>query len=90
MPTGNWQFKVTLDGSWTENYGEGGVLNGPNILLNLPAASKVSVVYNPDTHIIKYESTSVTVVIPGSSKLNLGVPPIGTPPAIIHASYTMM
>jgi hypothetical protein len=72
VPAGNWQFKVTLDGSWVENYGEGGVLNGPNILLNLPATSKVTFIYNPETHIVKYEIESVTVVIPGSFQTELG------------------
>ena len=72
VPAGNWQFKVTLDDSWIENYGEGGVLNGPNFSLNLSATSKLSVVFNPDTHILTYETESVTVVIPGSFQTELG------------------
>ena len=72
LPAGNWQFKVTLDGSWAENYGEGGVLNGPNIELNLSAASKVSFVYNPETHLLTYTAESVTVVLPGSFQTELG------------------
>lgn len=72
VPAGKWEFKVTLDGSWAENYGEGGVLNGPNFSLDLSATSKLSVIYNPDTHILNYETESVTVVIPGSFQTELG------------------
>lgn len=72
LPPGNWQFKVTIDGSWNENYGEGGIPGGPNIPLNLSATSKVSFSYNPDTHIIKYVVQVVTVVLPGSFQTELG------------------
>ena len=72
IPAGTWQFKVTIDGSWAGNYGDGGVPGGPNIQLNLTATSKVSFVYNPDTHIVQVTIESVTVVIPGSFQTELG------------------
>lgn len=72
LPAGTWQFKVALDGSWDENYGAGGVLNGPNMELNLSTASEVSFVYDPITHLLTYETASVTVVLPGSFQTELG------------------
>lgn len=72
LSPGTWQFKVTVDGSWVENYGEGGVLNGPNFILNISASSKLSVVYDPVTHILKYEVEQMTVVLPGSFQTELG------------------
>src|SRR5687768_8477937 len=39
VPAGNWEYKAPLNDSWTENYGRYAQLNGPNIPLNLGAAS---------------------------------------------------
>ncbi|HEU4903876.1 MAG TPA: SpaA isopeptide-forming pilin-related protein, partial [Flavisolibacter sp.] len=74
LPAGNWQFKVALNGSWTENYGEGGVLNGANISLNLPVTSKVTFIYNPETHVVTYTVAAITVVLPGNFQSELGCP----------------
>jgi hypothetical protein len=72
LPAGNWEFKVAIDGSWIINYGDGGVQNGSNILLNLPEPSVVSFVYNPDTHIVSYTVKPDIVVLPGSFQSELG------------------
>ena len=31
IPTGSWEYKAALDGTWDENYGAGAVRDGPNI-----------------------------------------------------------
>ena len=36
LPAGNYEFKAALNGSWDENYGAGGALNGNNITLDHP------------------------------------------------------
>jgi pullulanase len=38
LPAGNYEYKAALNGSWDENYGAGGVRNGPNISLNATGA----------------------------------------------------
>lgn len=72
LPAGNWEFKVTIDGSWAENYGEGGVPGGPNIPLNLAEPSIVSFIYNPETHIVTYTVKPDIVVLPGNFQTELG------------------
>src|SRR5687767_10085757 len=49
VPAGAWQYKAALDGTWTVNYGAGGVLNGPNLALALEAAAPVRFYYSPET-----------------------------------------
>lgn len=34
LPAGQYEFKAALNGSWDENYGQGGAPNGSNIVLN--------------------------------------------------------
>jgi hypothetical protein len=72
LPAGNWEFKVTLDDSWTENYGAGGVPNGPNFVLNLPVPSKVFFSFNPETHQLYSSVSGETVVLAGSFQSELG------------------
>lgn len=72
LPAGNWAFKVTVGGSWSENYGEGGVPGGANIPLNLAVPSRVLFEYHPQTHLVTYTVTPETVVIPASFQSELG------------------
>lgn len=72
LPAGSWEFKVALDGSWNENYGDGGELNGPNIVLNLTLPSLVSFVFDPETHLTTYTIKPQTVVLPGTFQSELG------------------
>jgi pullulanase-type alpha-1,6-glucosidase len=37
IPAGSYEGKVSLNGSWDVNYGQGGVQNGPNIAFTVPA-----------------------------------------------------
>lgn len=37
IPAGNWEVKVTVNGTWEENYGADGVPNGENIVFDVPA-----------------------------------------------------
>ncbi len=46
IPAGKWEFKVTLNHSWLENYGMYGQLNGANYVLDVCFPSKVVFRYN--------------------------------------------
>lgn len=72
LPEGNWQFKVTINGSWNTNYGEGGTPGGSNYQLNLAVPNKVSFEYDPVTHIVSYLAVPITVVLPGTFQDELG------------------
>ncbi|MEW6401941.1 MAG: extracellular solute-binding protein [Chloroflexota bacterium] len=53
IPAGDYEYKVALDGAWTVNYGSDGAQDGPNYTLSLPADSKVTFTYNPETHLVE-------------------------------------
>jgi YD repeat-containing protein len=64
IPAGTWKFKVTHGLSWEENYGDGGVHNGGDITLTVPAdGAKTSFTYDSATHL-----TSVTSEASGTSE----------------------
>jgi glycosidase len=50
LPPGTYQFKVRLNGGWTENYGAGGVSDGPNVPLSLLAPATLRFTYDHETH----------------------------------------
>jgi pullulanase len=46
VPAGTWEYKAALNGNWDENYGAGGVQDGPNIPLILGAPTDVKFYYD--------------------------------------------
>ncbi|MEV8372372.1 pullulanase-type alpha-1,6-glucosidase [Kribbella sp. NPDC056861] len=63
VPAGSYEFKVAVNGAWDENYGAGGVLNGPNIPLSLAGPAKVQFSYDDTTHVVSMKP----VVLAGSA-----------------------
>jgi pullulanase-type alpha-1,6-glucosidase len=72
VPAGAWEYKAALDDSWTENYGAGGVQDGPNIPLNLGADTDVKFYYDHETHWVTDNVNSVIATVPGSFQAALG------------------
>jgi hypothetical protein len=53
LPAGSYQAKVAINESWDENYGLGGVPNGPNIPFTVPTnGTTMDFSYDPATHIL--------------------------------------
>ena len=52
LPEGSYEYKVTINGSWAENYGAGGTLDGANIPLVLGGSTKVTFSYDADSHLV--------------------------------------
>ncbi len=53
IPAGNYEAKVTINESWSENYGAGGVQNGPNIFFNVSADGQEMIFsYDAATHLL--------------------------------------
>ena len=52
IPPGSYEAKVAHNESWDENYGAGGVQNGPNIAFNVDAGQTVTFSYNPTSHVL--------------------------------------
>ena len=57
VPAANYEFKIAINGSWSENYGAGGVKDGANIAVTVPETMDVTVYYNDNTH---FAVTNVT------------------------------
>ncbi|MEJ2555121.1 MAG: hypothetical protein P8186_02575, partial [Anaerolineae bacterium] len=80
IPAGNYEAKVAHNESWGENYGAGGVANGPNIPFSVGANQTVTFYYDPVRHILSITSaptpppgpTSVTIA--GDLQSELGCP----------------
>lgn len=49
IPAGDYEYKVALNGSWTENYGGFADRDGPNIRLSLSAETDVTFYYSDKT-----------------------------------------
>lgn len=52
LVAGDYEAKVALDGSWTENYGVDGVADGDNILFSLTADGTVTFTWDSNTKIL--------------------------------------
>jgi hypothetical protein len=52
VPAGAYEYKVTVNGGWDENYGAGGTLNGANIPLRLEGPAKIQFSYDDTTHLV--------------------------------------
>jgi glucoamylase len=62
LPQGSFEGKVAINESWDENYGQGGVPNGPNIAFNVPVAgATVTFTYDASTHVL-----TVAATVPGA------------------------
>ncbi|MGL5858915.1 MAG: pullulanase-type alpha-1,6-glucosidase [Angustibacter sp.] len=71
LPAGPYAYKAAIDRSWDENYGAGGVKDGPNIDYTAPAGP-VSFYYNHVTHYVASDANGPIVTAPGSFQSDLG------------------
>lgn len=55
IPAGTYEYKIALNNSWEENYGEGGVRDGPNMRYTTPGGP-VTIFYDPETHLSRVET----------------------------------
>jgi hypothetical protein len=56
LPAGSYEVKVAHDRSWDENYGAGGVPNGPNIPFDVGEGETVVFRYDIATHVLTISS----------------------------------
>ncbi len=52
VPAGSYEYKIAINGSWTENYGGASDQDGPNIVLNVPETMPVTFIYDHATHLV--------------------------------------
>lgn len=54
VPAGTYEYKVRLNGSWSENYGADGKADGANIPLVLEGPAQLLFTYDHDTHLVRF------------------------------------
>ena len=54
LPAGSYEGKVVHGMSWAENYGAGGVPDGPNITFTVAGGSTTVANYNTTTHVVTF------------------------------------
>ncbi|WP_206482890.1 pullulanase-type alpha-1,6-glucosidase [Thalassotalea sp. G2M2-11] len=59
VPAGSWQYKVAINDSWDESYGD----NGNNVTLELAEATEVTFTYQQGTHTVS-DNAPVVVIQP--------------------------
>lgn len=76
VPPANYEFKIAINGSWDENYGDGGLKDGSNIMLAVDKTQDITVYYNDKTHLavtnLTYKFADITLSgtgIPADTKL---------------------
>lgn len=57
LAAGSYEYKIAIDGAWTENYGDAGVRDGANITLALAEDSTVTFTYDHATHLVEASVT---------------------------------
>src|SRR5690625_7521304 len=67
LATGSYEVKVAHGRSWTENYGAGGVPDGPNIPFSAASGELVEFSYDLETHLLTIEVADPP--LPGAGQL---------------------
>ena len=57
LPAGNYESKVAIDESWDENYGAGGVPNGPNIPFTSDGVSCTQFSFSGSTKVLSIQAS---------------------------------
>ena len=68
LPTGSYELKVTHGLGWDENYGDGGVKDGPNIAFSATEGKRVTFTYDSATHSLEIESADPPLAGIGQSR----------------------
>ena len=63
LPAGSFELKVTINGSWDENYGAGGVANGANIPLVIAGPASLLFEYDDSTHLVTVSPTDLDATV---------------------------
>jgi hypothetical protein len=61
IPAGTYKTRATINESFDENYGAGGVPGGADIGFTVPASATVTFSYDPVSHVLSVTSTTNTV-----------------------------
>lgn len=72
IPTGSYEYKVALNGTWDVNYGLHAQQNGPNIPLATAAPRSVTFYYDDKTHWVTDNASSLIATVAGDFQSEMG------------------
>jgi pullulanase len=72
LPSGSYEYKVALNGSWDINYGSGGAQGGDNITLNLESPASLKFYFREGRNFITEDASSLIPVAVGSFQRGTG------------------
>ena len=72
LPAGSYEYKVAINGSWSENYGAVADQGGGNIALSVAADTPISFYYDHKTHWIADSVRQKIVTTPGTYQDEIG------------------
>ncbi len=52
VPAGSYEMKIAVNDSWDENYGAGGVFDGPNLPLVLEGGARLTFSFDEESHLL--------------------------------------
>lgn len=73
IPAGKWEYKIAIDGAWTENYGANGAKDGANIPLVLAEQKTVTFTFDEVTKAIADDSQGGVVAPPEPQPLSVTI-----------------
>ncbi len=71
LPTGSFEYKVAINGSWDVNYGAGGVPGGDNLSYTT-TGGPVTFYYDPSTNYVTSTANGPILTLPGSFQDQVG------------------
>ncbi|MFN8374840.1 MAG: hypothetical protein U0694_18415 [Anaerolineae bacterium] len=74
IPAGSYEYKVAINGAWTENYGGMADADGPNVQLELAEDTSVTFIYDSVTHWVSDSVNHIVANVPGSFQAAIGCP----------------
>ena len=72
LPAGSYEYKVAIDGTWTENYGGNADQDGPDIPLDLEEDTEVTFIYDHATNWVADSVGDVIASVPGNFQSEIG------------------
>ncbi|MBA3468895.1 MAG: pullulanase-type alpha-1,6-glucosidase [Herpetosiphonaceae bacterium] len=72
VPAGSYEYKVALNDSWDENYGQRGARGGANLALTLAEPTSVTFIYDHATHAVADSVNAPISVVLGTFQDELG------------------
>ena len=88
VPSGSYEYKVALNGSWTENYGANGAAGGANITLK-SSGGLITFTYDHRTHLITDDTPKPLIADSSAQWLRRGIIGLEIPAADADHTYRL-